>query len=125
MAELAYEKAKLFAASEKFDGLGTEASRLALAVSSVACPSWQQGASGRARLPLRAKGTLVALGEKERIANGEQNVYIRLSLSEKRGRVGRFAPGIMLNRRLPASPGPVKYGRICHVECRASSRRRS
>src|SRR4029078_1664347 len=28
------EKAKLFAASEKFDGLGTEASRLALAVSS-------------------------------------------------------------------------------------------
>jgi hypothetical protein len=43
--------------------------------------------------------------KKERIANGEQNVYIALSLSEEAPKLGPRAPGIMLNRRLPASPG--------------------
>ena len=47
----------------------------------------------------------VTLCNKERIANGEQNEYIASRSHERRTNWGRSAPGIMLNRRLPASPG--------------------
>jgi hypothetical protein len=62
--------------------------------------------------PISAAGTIETratfrdpVHKKERIANGEQNVYIAHSLSEEAPKLGRSAPGIMLNRRLPASPG--------------------